>query len=363
MKIPVLLLALAVATPALAQTPDAPAAPRTLYAHMELPTLWEFSPDFLRDQNNITWFMSLSAQFSAMTTGTGIPKSETILFSNKPWKVTVISKATFDKHGNLQKQESLDGKYNSFEETPNPIIYRPLSLQTSVNKGRLARRVLTLDTGQSKNFLTCDYDARGRRQRDVFTASDGTSRTVNYFYDAQGLSKITDGAANILIERNKNGQMRSLSATQNGLLMRSATPIKDDKGAIIGTRIEDYNSGILQEVNEITQESGATKRTSQTLSDTTSFINGQQTNERKFEFRMDIGSNSSDVAAVESRKRTVYKNAKIATEELFRNGVLTQRSEFNDNGVIENVTSFNADGSVVSAVDLAIHQVPYVDGG
>lgn len=79
--------------------------------------------------------------------------------------------------------------------------------------------------------------------------------------------------------------MRSLSAIQNGLLTRSATPVKNEKGAIIGTRIEDYSGGILQEVNEWTREGGASnRRTSETSStSTTTGENGQQSTESKFE--------------------------------------------------------------------------------
>ena len=155
--------------------------------------------------------------------------------------------------------------------------------------------------------------------------------------------------------------MRALSATQNGLLTRSARPIKDDKNVIIGTRIEDYASGILQEVNEITHEDGKDNRTSESSSTTTTNENGQQTTENKFELRMNVGPRAPAVATVEVRERTLYKNAKIATEELFRDGVLTQRSEFNDNGVIAKTTDFNADGSIASEIDSSV--IPSANGG
>ena len=363
MKNLVLLLALAAATPALSQTPDAPTVVNSPVAEANLSVTWEFTPDFLRDRNTIVWNMAGSI-YTAVTTGAGVPQSETIFFANQKGEFVAFARDEFDKTGKLGKMGQPDANSAPFVPTTTSDNKSALSLQTTFDKKQLKRQFFALDFASGKRTLTSHFDARGRHSSDVFADENGKPlRTIQYIYDAKGLSKITDGAANFIIERDADGKMRSVSATQNGLLARSATPIRNDKGAIIGTRIEDYQSGILQEVNEITREGGdKSSRVSQTSSDKTVYENGQQSNEKKFEFRVDISPPKTPaVAAVEVRKRTLYKNAKIATEELFRNGVLTQRSQFNENGIIENVTDFNADGSVASEVDT--RKVPYANGG
>ena len=375
MKKLVILLALAAATPALSQTPDAGARTETPATENVAFAAWEFTPDFSRDQNRIVWSApdenGAREFFATTTSGAGEPVSETISFLDARVGKLKTLNATFDKKGRLQNLFWSDGLLadNSLNKptAQTELNVGNVSLQTSANKGLLKQRIFKLDLPNLKGTLTSDYDARGRRQRDTFSRQMADSRrgvyAVNYLYDARGLSQITDGTTTTTIERDADGKMRALSAIQNGLLTRSATPIKNDKGAIIGTRTEDYASGVLQEVNELTREGGAkNSRVSQSSSDKTIYENGQQSNKKKFEFRVDISPpRTPDVAAVETRKRTLYRNAKIATEEIYRGGVLTQRSAFNDNGIIAKITNFNADGSVASETDASA--IPYANGG
>ena len=379
MKILISLLALTAATSgvaavAVAQNPVAPAVANAPKIEESAPANWEFAPDFLRDQTRISWGAptkdNANAFFVTTTDGAGVPTGEIInLVSSRGRNWGTIT-ATFDKKGRLKDQvmsgilgaNSLGNADSQAEIRTSDVVAK-----TNAKKGAISKRTFTLKFPDLTGTLICIYDARGRRQSDVFTPTvgapnAGAARTINYAYDARGLSKISDAATNYSIERDADGKMRSLSAIQNGLMVRSAMPIKDDKGAIIGTRSEIYAGGILQEVNEITREGGVTNRTSATSSSTTTTdANGGQTTENKFEFRRDVGSRAPAVAAVEVRKHTVYRNTKIALEEIFRDGVLTRRSEFNANGVIEKVTEFNADGSVASALDAS--KIPYVDGG
>lgn len=362
------LLALTAATPTFAQTPDAPAIVKPADVAAPAPTVWNFSPDFLRDQSRISWTAPNTTDnnefFVTTLDNAGVATGEIIKLlgnNNRNWGTVT---ATFDKNGKLKDQvltgllgtTSLGNADSGAEMTPADV-----SVKTNAKKGSLSKRTFTLKFPDLKGTLVCEYDASGRRQRDVLTAN-GAVRTINYVYDARGLSQISDGATNTTIERDADGKMRSVSALQNGLLVRSATPVKDDKGAIIGTRNENYNGGILAEVNEITSEGGAKpSRTSQSSSDRTTYENGQPSNEKKFEFRVDISPpRTPAVAAVEVRKRTLYRNAKIASEETFRDGKLAQRSEFNDNGVIAKTTNFNADGSIASVLDASV--IPYANG-
>ena len=369
MKILWLLLALAVATPTFAQTPIASAPANVAAIEAPALTTWEFAPDFLRDQSRISWSAPNASgvgQFFVTTiNGAGVPTGEVVNLisaTNRNWGTVT---ATFDKKGKL-KDQVMSGLLGAMSlgnaDSKAEITLSDVSVKTSAKKGFLVKRTFTLKFPNLNGTLVCEYDARGRRQRDILTANSAV-RTLNYAYDARGLSQITDGATNFTIERDADGKMRSMSAIENGLLKHSATPIKNSNGAIIGTRIEDYNGGIFQEVNETTREgSDSTKRTSKTsTTSTTPGENGEQTTENKFGFRVNIDSGAPAVAAVEVRTRTLYKNAKIASEELFRNGVLTQRSEFNDNGIVFKVIFFNADGSVASETDLS--KTPYVYGG
>ncbi len=380
MKTSPFLLALTAATSyaapaALAQNPVAPAVATAPAIEQSAPAQWELAPDFLRDRNRIVWSVPKEngAQefFVTTTDGSGAPSDEIVSFpaNNGPGYSTHTIR--FDKSGALQALEVYDVFGNKpvlvmpiFNDGIIPIAVKNsfVSLESVVANKRLAKRTFALDFPQFKGTLTSDYDERGRRQRDILSA-DGAVRTINYIYDARGLSQITDGATITKIERDAGGKMRALSAIKNGLLTRSATPIKGDKGAIVGTRTADYASGILQEVNEVTQEGGApNNRVSQTSSEATKFENGGQTTEKKFEFRLDISPpRTPAVVAVEVRKRTIYKSSVIATEEIYRDGVLTRRSEFNDNGVIAKTTDFNADGSVASELDAS--KSPYANGG
>ncbi len=368
MKIPFLLLALAAATPALSQTLDAPALAKTPIVEASAPDSWQFTPDFLRDQSRISWsapnVSGAGEFFVTLTNGAGGPTGEVVNLlsaTNRNWGTVT---ATFDKKGKL-KDQLMSGLAGAMSlgnaDSKAEITLSDVSVVTSAKKGSLAERTFALKFPNMTGTLVCQYDARGRRQRDILTAN-GAVRTINYIYDARGLSQIVDGTTNTIIERDADGKMRSMSAMQNGLLARSATPIRGDKGAIVGTRIEDYQSGILREVNETTQQGGkSNRRTSETSStSTTTGANGAQSTENKFEFRVNINSSTPAVAAVEVRKRTLYRNAKIASEETFRGGVRTQRSEFNDNGVISKVTNFNADGSVASEMDTSA--IPYING-
>ena len=353
------------AAPALAQTPDitAPlvAAPEVKAAQLS-PT-WEFAPDFRLDQNQIIWRTNSAADgiafFSATTNAAGVMTGQTIRFVDSSGQPLGSFFIAFDKRGRAQKQQLLDpggmptlGIGNSL-----PLV------ATTPEDGPMSRQVFTFPGANGATVLTADYDARGRRQRDVLTDNAGaTVRTINYVYDAKGLRRIEDGVSRLTIERDANGKMRAMSIVKNGLLTRSATPLRDEKNKVIGTRIEDYSGGILQEVNEITVEGGAkNSRTSQSFSDTTTVENGRQTNKQTFDYRIDVGGTKKPAKpAIEVRKHTTYRNATIATEEIYRAGVLTQRSEFNDNGVIEKLTNFNADGSIATSIDT--NKIPYADG-
>ena len=369
MKTAIFLLALIAATPTLAQTPDAriPAAPVAVAA--PAPSNWEFAPDFLRDQTRISWSApnanGAGKFFVTTTDSAGIPTGEVVNLLSKTGKNWGTLTATFDKKGRL-KDQVMDGLLGAMSlgnsDSQANMTLSDVVVKTNAKKGSISKRTFTLTFPSLTGALVCTYDARGRRARDVFTPTVGAARTINYVYDARGLSQIGDGATTTTIERDANGKMRALSAIQSGLLTRSATPLKNDKGAIIGTRIEDYSGGILSEVNEITREGGQPNRTSETSSsNVTTDANGQQTTENKFEFRVDINPPKTPaVAAVEVRTHSVYKNAKISSEEIYRDGILTRRSEFNANGVIEKLTDFNADGSVASELDS--RAIPYADG-
>ena len=366
MKIPVLLLLMA--TPALAQTPEVAPAPVVAEAksvEAAMPQVWEFAPDFLRDQNRISWRLPSGDLFLATTTGAGIPKSETIYFPGEQGRRIATANTFFDKRGNIYKQELLNGNLTPIQSEPTLIRQGELRLQTKAENGKLRSRILTLDSAMGQSTLTSDYDARGRRVADVLADKNGHSiRTIRYLYDAKGLSAIEDSALRSMIERDNKGRMISVSAMSGGLLQRHAAPLRGDKGDVIGTRIEDYSGGILREVNETTQEGGAPKnsRISQSSSDKIIAENGQQSNEKKFEFRVDISPPKQPAtASAEIRKRMIYRAGQVATEELFRDGQLTQRSEFNGNGVIAKLTTFNADGSVANVIDASL--IPYVNGG
>ena len=375
MKIPILLLLMA--TPALAQTPEVAPAPVVAEAksvEASMPQMWEFAPDFLRDQNRISWRTDDGSEFfGTLTTGAGVLVSETIGFPDVGGKTMAMLTTKFDKSGQLQRVELRDTTQKLFmvqteftdRTTPIAVKGSTVSQQGVMANGMLVQRTLTLDFPIGKNTLTSDYDARGRRVTDTLADKNGQPiRTIRYLYDAKGLNAIEDGAIRSMIERDNKGRMISVSAMSNGLLQRHAAPLRDDKGNVTGTRIEDYSGGILREVNEITQEGGAPRnsRLSQSSNEKTIFENGQQSNEKKFEFRVDISpSKQPATASAEIRKRMIYRAGKVATEELFRDGQLTQRSEFNGNGVIAKLTTFNADGSVANAIDTSA--IPYADGG
>ena len=358
----ILSLLLLLAAPALAQTPDATppivAAPEVKAA--QLSPSWDFAPDFRLDQNQIIWRTNSAADgiafFSATTNAAGVMTGQTIRFVDSSGQPLGSFFIAFDKRGRAQKQQLLDpggmptlGIGNSL-----PLV------ATTPEDGPMSRQVFTFPGANGATVLTADYDARGRRARDVLAKDAKTLRTINYFYDAKGLSRIEDGASRLTIERDVRGKMRAMSIVENGLLLRSATPLRDEKNKVTGTRIEDYSGGVLQEVNEIYLEGGAKdSRISQSFSDTTTVENGQQTNKQTFDYRIDVGGTKKPVKpAVEVRKRTTYRNATIATEEIYRDGVLAQRSEFNANGVVEKITDFNADGSIAAAIDTG--KVPYV---
>ena len=234
MKNLVILLALVAATPAVAtvavaQTPDAPAPVVTPAIEAPAPDKWEFTPDFLRDQNRIVWHFGAHL-FSAITTDAGVNKSESIYFTGESGPVIAVSKTYFGKRGELQKQELLNGSMNPLAGTPDSIVGSTLSLQNVIDIGMLNRRVLTINSPTDKRTLTVNYDARGRRANDIFADENSKPlRTINYIYDARGLSKIIDGTSISTIERDAKGKVRSLSAIENGLLVRSSTPIKDEK--------------------------------------------------------------------------------------------------------------------------------------
>ena len=372
MKFSITLLPLMLCAPALAQTPQITASIVAPQVASAAPT-WEFAPDFLRDQTRVSWSApsgSGANEFFVTTiNGEGVPTGEVVNLLSSAGKNWGTITAIFDKKGRL-KDQVMSGLLGATSlgnsDSQAKMVVSDVDIKTEAKKGLLTKRTFTLKFPDLVGTLVCNYDARGRRQRDVFTPTAGTpgagvARAINYVYDARGLSAMSDGTTNFTIERDVDGKMRSLSAIQNGLLTRSATTIKGDKGAILGTRTETYAGGILQESNEVTREGGTSNsRISETSSSTTTDGNGGQTTENKFEFRMDIGPKAPVKPVVEVRKHTVYRNTKTALEEIYRNGILTQRSEFNDNGIIEKVTSFNADGSVASTVDTS--KIPYADG-
>ena len=358
------LFLLLLATPALAQVPAIPVVPAvsaTKPAEAKLSPTWEFAPDFLRDQNQIIWRASSAPKALAFlvmsTNGAGLPLKQTLQFVDITGQMPMGTLAvTYDKSGKMQKQELRDPSGMPMLGIGNGL---PL-VETTLEPNNAMRQVFLFLTGDGDVTLTSDYDARGRRTRDVLTLGAQTLRTLIYVYDAKDLSAIEDGATRLTIERDASGKMRSMSAIQNGLLTRSATPLRDDKNNVIGTRTENYSGGVLREVNEITLEGTTPKnsRVKQSFGDTTTVENGQQTTRQTFDFRMDVSPPKTPV--VEVRKRTIYRNAKIVAQEIYRDGVLTMRDDFGADGMLAKTTNFDADGSVASTFDAP--KSTYADG-
>ena len=377
MKILLLLGTLILGAPVWAQTENAvpPAAPQAVESPQQS---WDFTPDFLRGQHQISWRLAPKFEDDLLVstlTDDGVTVSEVIRFPDADGQTVATLTANFDKKGRLQKQE-LRGAQSKLLQTqtdfnksvPISVPGSMLSLQTIVSQGTLKERVLSIGLPNSPLSLRSKYDERGRRTRDDFRKlAGGHNQSVDYLYNARGLETITvsgDNAATLSIERDDKGKMRAVHVLQNGLLARFAAPLRDSKGKVSGTKIESYSGGILSETSETYLEGDEPldpNRPRGNFTERTITENGEQKTERKFDFSVGIGK-PKVAAAARPRilKRTVYASAKLSFEEISRDGVLRQRTDFNSNGVIFKLTQFNADGSVASTLDMT--KVPYVDG-
>lgn len=375
MKTALLLCALFFGAPVWAQNQTV--APLVAPQTEPLAQRWEFTPDFLSGQHQIAWRIAPDFEDNllvATLTDAGVTTSEIINFPDAGGKTVAVLRATFDKKGQLQKQELRDAqgqvtqRQTDFEKSaPLSVENSVLSLQTIVAKGVLQTRILSLNLPNLPTALSSRYNEHGRRTSDEWIyQTKGRGQRVTYDYNARGLEKITvtgDNAATLSVERDAKGKTRATRLTRNGLLEQSVAPLRDLKGNVIGTRVENYRSGILSETLETYLEGDEPldpNRPRPTFSERTTTEGGQQTTEKNFDFSVGIGKPIAAPARALIAKRTVYAGAKPTYEEIARDGVLTQRSDFNDNGVISKVTQFNADGNVASTFDVA--KIPYADG-
>ena len=379
MKIPLLLCVLFLGAPLRAQTPAPAPDVKALETAAAAPQRWQFTPDFLRDQNQISWRIAPEFEDALLvttTTNTGVTTGETVNFPDENGVTLAVLTATFDKKGQLQKQQLRDkqGKVLQTQTGFDAIV--PLSvpgsivgLATSVTGGTLKRR-FAIGYRNLPIVLVAQSDERGRRTHDDFgPLSAGQNQTVDYIYSARGPEKITvsgDNAATLLFDRDDTGKTRAVRATQNAVLTRFSAPIRDEKGDISGTRTETYRGGILSEATEDYLEgirAPDPNRPREKFTERTLNENGAPVTERKYEWSADIGGPKT---ARETRarltKHTVYAGAKPVSEEMARDGVLTQRIEFNGNGLITKLTTFKADGSVESVLDFA-KASSFADGG
>ena len=350
MKIPLLLTLLALAAPALAQTPAAPVAgapvagapvagsPAAAAAETARPVEFDFNAEFDRLENKIVWrSVSLDGavrnEFFVHNSGNrGVPLFETIQFLDAGQQPIAVLKVRFGADGKLAQQEFTTAAGAPLKQ-PVPHGEQPLqvdgsgiSLQTFVGDGFLKRRVFTLKYPNWSGILSCDYDASGRRLKDVFASSTSPQpNTVFYQYDKKGLSRVVVSATDdnpetrVLMARQDNGQLREMRAIQDKNLVVVSTALRDDKGQLLGSRTENYREGALSDITELRM---STEGTSTTFTLT-----------------------QSDPKGVMQRRQTQVNGITVSSEN-FQDGHVRERVDYNPQGEPQFVTRYNPDGKI-----------------
>ena len=343
MKTSILLLALAAATPALAQVPPVPDAPKTeapaatpqRAADAPRPVEFNFNSEFGIARTSLT-FTQISDDeanqnlfFSSESGATGLPTAENIVLFSAQNRPLLTLKVSFDGDGKIQNNELIGP-----DDKPLPIENRDLnslraadsglSVETTVDGNRLVKRVFTLNYPTWNGKLTCNYDERGRRAHDEFVSSthEGTN-SIDYAYSERGLNEIkaeTNGTQmRVEIQRNELGENTQTRVFEAGAMTAISKPIFDEAGAATGARAEVYRDGALDGINEfLVQKQGDSNITTFSQFDAAGTIQGRQQ---------------------QTNGRTDW------TEE-FENGKRRQRVEFGADGQATFVTRYKDDGNV-----------------
>ncbi len=347
MKTSLLLCALAFAAPAIAQTtppatpsmamPQAPTQAKDWHsAGLDLGVFnFDFVTDYAPSRHHLAWNRATPQDVAGVALDVpffvhdcdaqGTPVREQIRFMDAENRVLTTLTATFDAKGKLDKQEARDTAGGAVLQVPNgqdvAVDASVMQMRTETKDGFLAKRFFVLPTADGgKAFLTCYYDKRGRRIRDVAISSIAMpERTVTYSYDARGLSQTTfektkdAPETRLSMERDKSGANVGVRVTEAGQLVSVSKALRDAKGTTVGSRSETYEGGKLAKVVEVRHDE-----------------------------KGDIHTQFDAKGQVTARQ--TRQNGRITTE-MIENGKVTARIEANEKGEIERETNYNADGT------------------
>ena len=317
--------------------PDAPAS--TPQSPNDEPRRWDFGfhADAERAENQIAWRRLFDDErkdefFDHKSGVLGVPLSETVTFSTEKGQKLAVLTAFFSKNGKIARQELRDAK----NKVVSLVIVAPASaklpkiaiknsgvtLETVVKNGFLVRRSFVLQTPLWTGSVVSLYDARGRRQRDVFTRKkDGYKNEIAYFYGAQGLTSFEipktsdEPSRNALLKRDGAGKLLEMRYFENGKLQGVSTTLREKTGKMAGTQAETFRDGVLESVIEVRGNA-----------DSVTFI------ERD--------------AKRQIRERRIFNKDILMSLEEFEAGKLRYRTEFDLKGAPKTQTQFQSDGSI-----------------
>ncbi len=332
MKLPLLACLLALTTPLCAQeiTPDAPKefGFNFSYSFSEKTRVTSVEIGFQREIPG-----AKAVPFDQTVTGKkGLLTRETLSFLSASGEVLGTLNTFFDATGKLESQKLTEKDqperalswFKTAAKSPSlSVTGSALQARYTLQNGRLRERILNLQTSKGTREFKTQYDELGRRESDVCESANGPL-SVRYFYNEEGMSRFsTDATAKekakeILLTRTANGQLSQITIKEGGILMSRMMPIFDDKGINSQMRMETYEDGLLS--SAFTMNTASKNATQEDY----------------------------DAGVLTSRKTfTVSENSeqKLQSVEEFEMGHLQKRTQYDENGAVSNISTFNADGS------------------
>ena len=264
----------------------------------------------------------------------GVIESEKLSFINEAGAVLGTLTSSFDEKGHLKGQSLVEGAKPPraldwfVAGTKSPLLTlqdSALTASYTLRDGLLQQRVLNVKTPSGASEIATTYDALGRRERDSISNTRSKNQFL-YVYDQDGLTSLrgdsgpNDKPFELTLTRNKDGQMAQLAAKTDGILTYRATPFYDEAGKGTGTKMENFEKGVLTNLMLIKDKSVI-----------------------KESYRDGVLASRNTLIVGEGQAVQV-----VSLEEFDASGKLAKRTDYNADGTASAVTTFNADGSVKS---------------
>ena len=329
MKLPLLACLLALVAPVCAQ--EVPDAPKEFgfnfsYSFSEKTRVTLVEIGFQREIPG-----AKAVPFDQTVTGKkGLLTKETLSFLSASGEVLGTLNTFFDATGKLESQKLTEKNqperalswFKTAAKSPLlNVTGSVVQARYTLQNGRLRERILNLQTAKGAREFKTRYDDLGRRESDV-SASAINPLSVHFFYNEEGMSRLSidattkEKAKDVILARATSGQLSQITMKEGGILMSRMMPMFDGKGTM---RIETYEDGLLSSAVTMSND------------------NKSATQEEY------------DEGVLTSRKTfTVSENSeqKLQSLEEFASGHLQKRTQYDENGAVSNISTFDADGSV-----------------